>query len=144
MSNDTIWLQLTLGYDHGLGALSEYFRALALGKALASRCGTCGKTWFPPHTHCPKDGNACEVIKLDGRGVVVAETRTRTKLPFTDEDADIIFVQVAMLGADNAAFGRLKNFTGDDALGQPVRLSGADGPIGHPAQNAVFIPQDLS
>ena len=143
MSNNTVRLQLTLGYVHGLGAFSEYFRALARGQALASRCGTCGKTWFPPHTHCPEDGKACKAIKLEGLGVVVAETRTRTKLPFTDEDADVIFVLVAMVGADNAAFGRLENFTGEDALGQPVRISGTEGPIGHPAQNAVFIPQEL-
>ena len=48
-----------------------------------------------------------------------------------------------MAGADNAAFGRLENFTGEDAAGQTVWLSGTDGPIGHPAQNAVFIPQEF-
>ena len=143
MSDNTLRLDLALGYDHGLGTFGEYFRALAQGQALASRCGTCGRTWFPPHTHCPEDGGACEAVELEGLGVVVAETRTRTRLPFTDEDANIIFVLVAMAGADNAAFGRLENFTGEDAAGQTVRLSGTDGPIGHPAQNAVFIPQEF-
>jgi len=143
MSDNTLRLDLALGYDHGLGTFGEYFRALAQGQALASRCGTCGRTWLPPHTHCPEDGRACEAVELEGLGVVVAETRTRTRLPFTDEDANIIFVLVAMAGADNAAFGRLENFTGEDAAGQTVRLSGTDGPIGHPAQNAVFIPQEF-
>ena len=143
MSDKALRLDLALGYDHGLGTFGEYFRALAQGQALASSCGTCGRTWFPPHTHCPEDGGACEAVELEGLGVVVAETRTRTRLPFTDEDANIIFVLVAMAGADNAAFGRLENFTGEDAAGQTVRLSGTDGPIGHPAQNAVFIPQEF-
>ncbi len=140
MSDSTIRLDLYLGYDHGPGALGDYFRALAGGRALASRCETCGRTWFPPHAHCPEDGGTCKPIDLDGHGVVVSETRTRTRLPFTDTDADVIFVLVAMAGADNAAFGRLENFSGANATGERVRLTGVDGPLGHPAQAAVFQP----
>lgn len=142
MTGDTLRLDLALGYDHGTGALGGYFRALAEGRALASRCRTCRRTWFPPHTLCPEDGGACEEAYLDGGGVVVAETRTRTRLPFTDEERDVIFVLVAMAGADNAVFGRLENFSGAAAAGQRVRLVAAVGPLGHPAQGAVFNPAE--
>lgn len=142
MSEGTIRLDLHLGYDHGPGALGDYFRALAEGRALAARCGTCERTWFPPHARCPEDGGSCEAVDLDGRGVVVSETRTRTRLPFTDEDREVTFVLVAMAGADNAAFGRLENFTGADATGARVRLVAITGPLGHPAQGAVFNPAE--
>ena len=140
MSDSTIRLDLALGYDHGPGALGDYCRALADGRALAGRCETCGRTWFPPHARCPEDGGACEAVDLDGRGLVVAETRTRTRLPFTDEDREVIFVLVAMAGADNAAFGRLENFSGADATGNRVLLVAVTRPLGHPAQGAVFNP----
>jgi len=140
MSDSTIRLDLRLGYDHGSGALSDYFRALAEGRALAGRCGTCGRTWFPPHARCPEDGGTCKPVNLDGHGVVVSETRTRTRLPFTDQDREVTFVLVAMAGADNAAFGRLKNFSGANATGERVQLVAVAGPLGHPAQAAVFQP----
>jgi uncharacterized OB-fold protein len=142
MNDNTILLDLTLGYDHSLGTFGEYFRALAQGQALASRCEICGRNWFPPHIRCPEDGGICETIDLEGFGVVVAETRTRTRLPFTDKDADVIFVLVAMAGCDNAAFGRLEKFTGVDATGQSVKLMAVDGPLGHPAQGTVFHPEE--
>jgi uncharacterized OB-fold protein len=140
MSDNIIRLDLTLGYDHALGAFGEYFQALSRGQALASRCIICGRTWFPPHTHCPEDGGSCAAVDLEGLGVVVAETRTRTRLPCTHYDQNVVFIFVAMAGADNATFGRLVNFTGEVATGQTVKLSGTDEPIGHPAQIAVFIP----
>jgi uncharacterized OB-fold protein len=140
MTDRTIRLGLSLGYDHGSGALGDYFKALAEGRALAGRCGTCGRTWFPPHARCPEDGGVCEPIDLDGHGVVVAGTRTRTRLPFTDEDREVTFVLVAMAGADNAVFGRLENFSGASATGERVRLVAVAGPLGHPAQGAVFNP----
>ena len=142
MSDNTIRLDLALGYDHGLGTFGEYFQALARGQALASRCGTCGRTWFAPHAHCPADGAACETLELEGRGVVVSETRTRTRLPFTGRDTDVIFVLVTMAGADNAVFGRLDKFPGTDATGLAVKLAAGDGPLGHPAQGAVFHPEE--
>lgn len=135
-------LDLTLGYDHATGALGDYFDALANGRTSAAHCDHCGKTWFPPHITCPNDGGACSAVDLAGTGRVVSATRTRTRLPFTDTDRDVIFVLVAMTGADNAAFGRLEKFDGDDATGLAVRLAGADGPLGHPAQAAVFEPAE--
>lgn len=140
MSDSTVRLDLALGYNHGSGALTDYFRALADGRAVASCCENCGRTWFPPHARCPKDGGMCKTTELDGSGVVVAATRTRTRLPFTDSDADVTFVLVAMAGADNAAFGRLENFDGADATEMQVQLVAVDHPVGHPAQAIVFHP----
>ena len=142
MTDNTIRLDLSLGYDHALGALGDHFRAVTDGRAVASRCDTCGRTWFPPHTRCPEDGGACEEVELTGRGVVVAQTRTRTRLPFTDTDAEVTFVLVAMAGADNAAFGRLVNFEGMDATGTSVRLAAIKNPAGHPAQSVIFQPAE--
>jgi len=73
---------------------------------------------------------------------VVSETRTRTRLPFTDQDREVTFVLVAIAGADTAAFGRLENFSGANATGERVRLVAVAGPLGHPAQGAVFNPAE--
>jgi uncharacterized OB-fold protein len=140
MSENTIRLDLALGYDHALGSLGNHFQALADGRAVAARCDTCGRTWFPPHASCPQDAGACEAVELTGQGIVATETRTRTRLPFTDTEADVIFVLVAMEGTDNVAFGRLENFEGKDATGTSVRLVATKDPIGHPAQSAIFQP----
>ncbi len=145
MNAATTPLELTLRYDHGSGALGGYFDALAEGRALASRCATCGRTWFPPHARCPDDGGDCTELDLAGDGVVVSETRTRTRLPFTEAETaetDVTFVLVEMAGADNAAFGRLEGFAGDDATGAAVRLVPPAGPLGHPAQALVFRPAE--
>jgi len=140
MNAATTPLELFLRYDHGSGALGGYFDALAEGRARASRCATCGRTWFPPHPRCPDDGGDCVELDLAGDGIVVSETRTRTRLPFTEVDADVTFVLVEMTDADNAAFGRLEGFAGDDATGAAVRLAPPAGPLGHPAQALVFCP----
>ena len=142
MSNNTVQLTLALDYDHGLGALGDYFRGLANGRAVAGQCTICGRVWFPPHARCPEDGGACKAVDLTGHGVVVGETRTRTRLPFTDTDAERTFVLIAMAGADNAAFGRLENFEGTDATGILVRLATIHGPVGHPAQALIFEPSE--
>ena len=47
-----------------------------------------------------------------------------------------------MAGADNADFGRLVNFAGAEATGARLRLASINGPVGHPAQAAVFQPAE--
>ena len=132
-------LELHLRYAHGTGALAPYFEALASGNALASKCGICGRVWFPPHIHCPDDGGVCDWLTLDGAGEVVSATTTRSRLPFADQAEDHVFVLVAMDGADNAAFGRMRPDTdGERLVGCRVRLVGAPEAPPHPAQAALF------
>jgi uncharacterized OB-fold protein len=139
MSGAPTDLELRLRYAHGAGALQPYFDALVDGRALASRCPNCGRVWFPPHLHCPDDGGACGWVELEGQGQVVSATETHGRLPLADAVAEHVFVLVAMQGADNAAFGRLKPGPGgQDPVGRRVHLIGISEPPPHPAQAALF------
>lgn len=132
-------MELRLTYAHGVGDLQPYFEALGHGRALASRCSVCGRVWFPPHIHCPADGGAGEWVELDGRGEIVSATRTHSRLPMAETSADHVFVLVAMDGADNAAFGRLRAGTDDPGLvGRRVGLAGVTEAVPHPAQGTLF------
>ena len=143
MSGRATRLDLGLGYDHATGALGRYFDGLEAGRAEATRCGSCGRVWFPPHLACPEDGGDCAWLALDGTGTVVGATDTAAPLPFGADTAPRTFVLVALDGADNAAFGRLADGdAGAARVGMRVRLATAEGPHGHPAQAAVFKVED--
>ena len=136
MSDGIQELAFRFSYAHGAGELQPYFAALTTGRAMARKCPACGRVWFPPHAACPEDGAGCEWTELPGGGVIVSATRTRTRLPLADAEADHVFVLVAMDGAANAAFGRLVPDGPDDLVGRRVRLATADAPL--PAQRLVF------
>ena len=138
MSNTTLKIKMDLQYDHGFREFSPYFEALGGGRAMARRCNNCGRVWFPPHAACPEDGSLCEWVELDGTGLVIAITKTRSRLPFTDDYADHIFLMVAMSGADNASFGQLIATDAIAAPGDRVCLVKMPAYYSHSAQTATF------
>ena len=144
---DTVRLHLALTHRHGLGALTPYFRGLLAGRALASRCRVCARSWFPPRFGCPEHGATLDWAELQGAGRVVALTHTAGVLPFGVGDgaaapaaAPLTFALVALDGAHNLAFARLDGSAAQHAVvGDHVWLSRAAGEWPHPAQAACFV-----
>lgn len=138
----TIPLTLTLRYAHPLGELAPYFHGLEEGRAVASRCPTCGCTWFPPRHSCPEHGSATTWTDLSGKGRIVSVSIADSTLPFGTDSARRTFLMVALDGAENLAFGR---FAGDPTAaraGLRVRLARAPGTWPHPAQAAWFMADE--
>lgn len=131
-------LEFSLRYDHGLGELAPYFKALEEGRAMARRCIACGRVWFPPHISCPEDAQPCEWLELDGGGTVVSVSESRLRLPFAETEQDHVFALVNMDGADNATFARLATSARNAAPGIRARLVASYSEKGHPAQSAIF------
>ena len=132
-------LDLTMHYAHPLGEIAPYFQGLEKGLAVAARCPTCKRTWFPPRLLCPEHGRATAWTELSGRGRIVGVSLSETVLPFGAEKARRAFLLVAMDGAENAAFGRLDGDPDSARVGMAVRLKRAEGDWPHPAQAAVFV-----
>lgn len=138
----TVPLTLTLRYAHPLGELAPYFQGLNTGRAIATRCPTCARTWFPPRLSCPEHGTATVWADLSGHGRIVGVSIADSTLPFGAETARRAFLMVALDGAENLAFGR---FAGDPAaarVGLKVRLARAPGTWPHPAQAAWFAADE--
>ncbi len=136
----TLALHLHLQHQMPLGELAPYFRALAAGRALATRCTVCGRSWFAPRLACPDHGPRTQWHELPGHGRLVAVTQTQTSLPFNDNiSASHGFALVAMAGADNLCFARLAPALHAAQPGQPLWISRAAGVWPHPAQAAEFV-----
>lgn len=138
----TIPLTLTLRYAHPLGELAPYFHGLEDGRAVASRCPTCSRTWFPPRLSCPEHGSATTWTDLSGKGRILSASIADSTLPFGTDTARRAFLMVALDGAENLAFGR---FAGDPTAaraGLRVRLARAPGTWPHPAQAAWFVADE--
>lgn len=131
-------IDLHLSYTHSLGGLDPYFQGLAQGRAVASRCPVCQRQWFPPRLRCPDDHADTGWTELSGRGIVMALTKGRSRLPLAKAGADHTFALIALDGADNLAFGRIGNGSAID-VGQRVRLVAVPGDSPHPAQAACFV-----
>ena len=133
-------LELRLRYAHALGDLAPYFTGLERGVAMATRCASCGRTWFAPRLTCTCGGRSLAWVELSGRGTVVALTRGRATLPGTEFTADFSFALIRHDGADNLCFGRLAQ-AARLGPGSAVRLARAAGEWAHPAQCAEYVPE---
>ena len=138
----TIPLTLTLRYAHPLGELAPYFQGLDAGRAIATRCPTCARTWFPPRLSCPEHGAATVWTDLSGKGRIVSVSIADSTLPFGAETARRAFLMVALDGAENLAFGRFAGAPDAARAGLKVRLARAPGTWPHPAQAAWFVADE--
>lgn len=137
----TIDVTLTLRYTHALGALSPYFDGLAAGRAVASVCAACGRTWFPPRPGCCSRAGAVQWTTLTGAGRIVAGTSGGGALPFGGGPAGEGLALIALDGADNLALGRVDGFGGEPPAGARVRLVASGRWSPHPAQAARYVPE---
>lgn len=136
----TLALHLHLQHQMPLGELAPYFNALAAGRALATRCTVCGRSWFAPRLTCPQHGLRMQWHELPGHGRVLALTQTLTPLPFNDAPPTTHgFALVAMAGADNQCLARLSPALQGAQPGRTVWISRAAGVWPHPAQAAEFV-----
>ncbi|MBW3098312.1 Zn-ribbon domain-containing OB-fold protein [Pseudohoeflea coraliihabitans] len=135
-------LQLNLDYTHGFGRLSPFFKALAGGRALASRCPACGDVRFPPRRLCLHDGAPTETHDLAGTGTIMRVTFTSTPIPPGTTAADEAFAEIAMHGADNRVLARLAGSPDRFCPGTSVVLHPPAGERVHPIQALVFEPNE--
>jgi uncharacterized OB-fold protein len=138
MTDRAFPLNLSLDYQHRTGLLTDYFTALQVGQARASRCLKCGDVRIPPRFICPTDGEATKAVELPGTGSVAAITHTNSTLPFAERAAAHVFILAAMDGADNLMFGRVKHAKDITAVGERVCLAGTQGIFTHPAEASIF------
>ena len=134
-------IDLTLRYTRALGALAPYFDGLTAGRAVASVCAVCGRTWFPPRPGCCSQAGSVQWTTLAGAGCVVAGTSGGGKLPFGGGPAGEGLALIALDGADNLALGWVDGFGGEPPEGARVRLVATDLPSPHPAQAARYVPE---
>ena len=135
-------IEVALHYDHVLGVLAPYFEGLLAGRAVASTCTDCGRTWFPPRPGCCSRSGPVRWITLAGTGRVVAGTTGGGTLPFGGGPAGEGLALVALDGADNLALGWVDGFGGTPPEGARVRLvTTGDCAPPHPAQAARYVPE---
>lgn len=139
----TVPLLVQLRHNHPLGELAPYFFGLQAGRAIASRCPACARTWFPPRLQCPDHAGPIDWLELPGSGRIDSATLTEGELPFGSTSARRAFLLVALDGAENLAFGRLAVVpdAGSDAVleGRRVWISRAVGTWPHPSQAACYV-----
>ncbi len=132
-------LHVSLDYNHANGYLRPYFEGLQHGRAMASHCACCGRTWFPPRPVCPETAEETKWRELEGKGEVVSVTRGVALMPFADKPQEYLFALIAMDGADNLTLGRISGAEGECKEGTRVHLA-AVASTSHPAQAAIFVP----
>lgn len=133
-------LRLSLRYQHGFGAMSPFFRALRCGRALGSRCPSCGDTRFPQRRICLHDGTPTEPKPLDGTGKIVRVTVGFIPIPLATPAQEQTFAEIAMDGTDNRVLARLRGESSRFYAGAMVRLASPDSSVLHPIQLLVFEP----
>lgn len=134
-------IELTLRYTHSLGGLAPYFEGLASGRAVAARCDSCGRTWFPPRLGCCSRSSAARWTTLAGTGRIVAGTNGGGTLPFRGGPAGEGLALVALDGADNLALGWVDGLGDVPPESARVRLVATGTRTPHPAQAARFVPE---
>lgn len=135
-------IEVTLRYAHALGGLTPYLEGLAAGRAVASSCPVCGRTWFPPRLGCCSRAGAVQWTTLDGTGRVVAGTSGGGILPFGGGPAGEGLALIALDGADNLALGWVDGFGNEPPEGARVRLvASGHSSSPHPAQAARYVPE---
>jgi uncharacterized OB-fold protein len=128
-------LSLALAYRHGLGDLSPFFAGLRRGVAVATRCPSCQRMWFPPRLVCPQDRSDAAWIETKGEGAILAVTEVAGGSDGTLRH----FALIRLDGCDNAIVSRVIA-RGLPKAGDRVRLATPSAPHAHPIQGLAFMP----
>ena len=134
-------IDVNIRYTHSLGELSPYFEGLIAGRAVASTCVACGRTWFPPRLGCCSRAGPARWKTLEGTGRIAAGTNGGGTLPFGGGSAGEGLALIALDGADNLALGWVDGLGDVPPVGARVRLVAATTATRapHPAQAARFV-----
>ena len=128
-------LKVELDYSYSFGALDQYFKALAEGRALGTFCPRCGRTSFPPKLICDVDHSHTEWRELEGTGVVRELTAG-----VDAHGQESQFALIAMDGADNLSLGRLRGsqFNTGDRIVIDVEDPNAHWSMEYPSSTALL------
>jgi uncharacterized OB-fold protein len=101
---------------------AEWWKALDEGRLLALRCGSCGRTTFPPVPTCSGCGSAdVGLVEVGGTGTVYSWVRIHRALdPSFTEDVPYTIVTVDLTEGPRM-FGRLLAEDVGDLIGRSVR-----------------------
>ena len=134
-------IDVNIRYTHSLGELSPYFEGLIAGRAVASTCVACGRTWFPPRLGCCSRAGPARWKTLAGTGRIAAGTNGGGTLPFGGGAAGEGLALVALDGADNLALGWVDGLGDVPPVDARVRLVATESNPPHPAQAARYVPE---
>ena len=136
-----VTIDLVLRYTCAFGDIAPYFEGLSVGRAVASKCATCRRTWFPPRLGCCSRKDPTQWTTLAGSGRIVAGTNGGGTLPFGGGPAGEGLALIALDGADNLALGWVDGFGHEPPADARVRLVASDHHPPHPAQAARYVPE---
>lgn len=135
-------IRLEYTYTPG-AATSRFLRAVADGRLIGERCGSCGKVYVPPRGYCPR----CGVPTTDE--VPVGDTGTVTtfcivNIPFAGSvPVPYVSASVSLDGADTTIFHLVQDVpAGEVRMGMRVRAVWAPVPERMPDMRSIkyFAP----
>jgi len=131
---------LTLRYKLPISRTRKFWEKLKEGKVYATKCGKCGKLYFPPVADCGKCGaSSMEWIELDGEGELVTFTQVFVKPPSFSDESDYI-VGIARLKEGVNALAWLVGVEREKIrLGMKVRLVAEVSAEGRPSYHFVAV-----
>ncbi len=110
-----------IDYKHSLAEDSPFFRGLAEGKLLGSRCTACGYTFATPRAYCMECGAPTAWHELPLRGRIHTFTTCNYGGEAFLKETPFTLVLVEFEGADTLFLSRLKGMKPEDVrIGLPI------------------------
>ena len=97
-STTVLRIEMWQRYRHVLGYADPFYQGVEQGVLRATRCGGCGRSWFPPRRYCDTDLEETEWYDLPGTGRVVSATRVHSPPPFGGIKAPYILASIRLDG----------------------------------------------
>lgn len=94
-------------YRHAVGSSSLFYDGLEQGLLRATRCQSCGVSWFPPRRFCEAHLTETDWYDLPGTGKVVAATRVHSPPPFGGIDPPYILASIRLDGVEGGITHRV-------------------------------------
>jgi hypothetical protein len=121
---------------HAYGKTSEYFRALAEGKILGTRCNACNLVFLPPRPDCPECWQKTEWVELPHRGKVATFAVVDypgegfiEDLQSVNSKLPCVIVYVEIEGVDTKLMSRLEDCEPNDVfIGMEVEARFVENP----------------
>ncbi|CAB5121606.1 conserved protein associated with acetyl-CoA C-acyltransferase [Olavius algarvensis associated proteobacterium Delta 3] len=120
---------------------NDFIDYLEQGKVMGTRCGACGKSFFPPRSNCYRClDNPMEWFEVSGNGTLV--TYSRLQFAPIGFEADLPYAIALLDYGDYKVFGRISSEIPEEELsiGMPMRTRVNELPNGQ--LNYVFEKSD--
>ena len=135
--NTLLHIEMSQRYRHAVGYADPFYRGIERGVLRATRCGSCGGSWFPPRRFCDTDLEETGWYDLPGTGTVVAATRVHSPPPFGGIEAPYLLASMKLDGVDGGITHRV---LGDEIprKGTVVTVTFVDEEPAHPLLRIAF------